>query len=66
MAFQVLTRPPGFQVFQEAGPAWEVSKDSEYGPALNKVSNAGPDSKSGVPLESPFSETPRPQRFVSG
>jgi len=34
IAFQVLSRPPGYQIFQEVGPAREASKVSEYGPAF--------------------------------
>jgi hypothetical protein len=60
IAFSVLTRPPCFQIFPEAGPAWETSRVSEFGPALNEINHLGPGSKSGVPLENPFAETRRP------
>ena len=58
---------PVFSNLPEAGPAWKMLRDTEYGPALNKVSNFGPDSKSGVPLEPlarPFAETRRPYQIL--
>ena len=63
IAFSVLTRPPCTQIAQEAGPAWETLKVPEFGPALNKISTLGPNSKSGVPLENPFAETRRPYQI---
>jgi hypothetical protein len=36
---------------------------STYGPALNEIIHLGLGSKSGVPLENPFSETPRPYQI---
>ena len=57
MAFGVLTRPPGGQIFTEAGPTMSGRATRYWGLLHNKFNDFGPVSRLGVPLENPWAGT---------